>query len=72
MPLKNRLFVTGTGNHRQPLFTFTCNPWSTVLKLQVAGNIMCVYYYERQLYICRSNVMNQGCQKVLKTAKLSK
>ena len=40
--LKSRLFVTGTGNHRQPLFTFTCtcNPWSIVLTLQVAGNVM--------------------------------
>ena len=26
--------------HRKPLFTFTCNPWSTVLKLQVTGNII--------------------------------
>ena len=47
VPLKNRLFVTGTGNHRRPLFTFTCNPWSTVLKLQVTGNIM----YYRQLLL---------------------
>ena len=40
VPLKNRPFVTGTGNHRQPLFTFTCNLWSTVLPLKVVGNIM--------------------------------
>ena len=36
--LENRLFVTDTGNHRQPFLSF--HPWSTVLTLQCAGNIM--------------------------------
>ena len=56
MPWKNRLFVTDTGNHRQPLFAF--HPWSTVLTLQCAGNIFTGYYYhETQLYINYVNVM---------------